>query len=429
MVKCCLGTHIADNCLVKTCARIAPDQSKASPQPGGRRSRYRALLFAALLMGLSCGGNCRAQLCVTTHVTDLYCLIPAAFHTEAAPFNALFTPFGTELSELPTAKPGGMVLTFSHGLLVPASESLGAVFTERAEALGRHRFFVGVTYQDFLFNSVDGLDLKHIPIVLYYAPLQVYTVTDDRFAIRAGQFTALAAYGVTSRIDVSVAIPFERISMGVSVNGNEYGPGGATAPVSEYVPGTSSGLADVVFGAKAHLTEWKSIRLAAGVDVRIPSGDELNFLGSGTTGVKPYLAVSRHGRISPHGNVGYQWNGNSILNANSSGGKQQLPTNFFYTAGANFEATKKLTLIGDLLGQYFYSAPRLAPPTPVAIPDFGNAPSVEPHTSGYAATNLGLGFKAQTYKHLILTGNLTIKLNNGGLRATVVPLAGLSYSF
>lgn len=428
MVKCSLGMQLADIYTGRALALIVADRSNANPL-GGRRDRHRTLPLAALLLWFLCAANCRAQLCVTTHTADLYCLIPSAFHTESAPFNALFTPFGTELSELPTAKPAGLVLTFSHGILVPASESLGAVFTERAEALGRHRFFVGFTYQDFLFNSVDGLDLKHIPIVLYYAPLSVYTVTQDRFAIRAGQYTALVAFGLTSRIDLSVAIPFERISMGVSVNGNEYGPGGATAPVSEYVPGTSSGLADVVLGAKGHIVEWKNIRLAAGVDVRIPSGDELNFLGSGTTGVKPYLAVSRHGRISPHSNAGYQWNGDSILNANSSGGKQQLPTDFFYTAGVNFEARKKLTLIADLLGQHFYNAPRLASPTPVAVPDFGNAPSVEPHTSSYTTTNLGLAFKAETYKHLILTGNLTIKLNDGGLRATVVPLAGLSYSF
>jgi hypothetical protein len=226
-----------------------------------------------------------------------------------------------------------------------------------------------------------------------------------------------------------VAIPIERISMAVSVNGNEYGPGGATAPVSEYVPGTSSGLADAVFGAKVHVAEWKSIRFAGGVDVRVPSGDELNFLGSGTTGIKPYLAVSRHGRVSPHGNFGYQWNGKSILNANGSGGKQQLPTDIFYTVGANVEASKKLTLVADLLGQHFYDSPRLASATSVAIPGFGNAPSVEPRTGAYTTTNLGLGFKASAFKHLVVTGNLTIKLNNGGLRATVVPLGGVSYSF
>ena len=429
MVECNLGMQFADHYIGNAFARMAPDHSRARPQPGRKRDGHLRLLLAALLLTVACAGNCWAQLCVTTHVTDLYCLIPAAFHTESAPFNALFTPFGTELSELPTAKPAGLVLTFSHGMLVPASESLGAVFTERAEALGRHRFFVGFTYQDFLFSSVDGLDLKHIPIVLYYAPLQVYTVTDDRFAIRASQYAALGAFGLTDRIDLTIAIPFERVSMGVSVNGNEYGPGGATAPVSEYVPGTSSGIADIVLGGKVHFGEWKSIRLAGGVDVRVPSGNEYNFLGSGTAGVKPYVAVSRHGRISPHGNFGFQWNGDSILNANLEGKKQQLPNNIFYTAGANFEASKKLTLIADLLGQHFYDSPRLASPTPVAVPGFGNAPSVEPETSGYTTTNLALGFKAAAYRHLVVTGNLTIKLNNGGLRATVVPLGGLSYSF
>jgi len=395
----------------------------------GKPYLVNLFLLSWFALAIASGSLCRAQLCVTTHVTDLYCLIPTAFHTASAPFNAFFTPFGAELSELPTAKPAGLVLTFSHGILVPASESLGAVFTERAESLGKHRAFLGNTYQEFLFSSVDGLDLKHIPIVLPFPPLDVFTVTQNRFDIRAGQFTFLGAFGVTSRIDVSVAIPVERISMAVSVNGNEYGPGGATAPVSEYVPGTSSGLADVVFGAKGHIVEWKSIRLAAGVDVRVPSGDELNFLGSGTTGIKPYLAVSRHGRFSPHGNLGYQWNGDSILNANESGRKQQLPTDLFYTVGMNFEATKKITLIADLLGQHFYNAPRLASATPVAIPDIGSAPSVEPYTSSYTTTNLSLGVKAKTYKRLIFTGNLTIKLNDGGLRATVVPLVGLSYSF
>jgi hypothetical protein len=118
-----------------------------------------------------------------------------------------------------------------------------------------------------------------------------------------------------------------------------------------------------------------------------------------------------------------------FLNASLAGKKQQLPNDIFYTAGANFEANKKLTLIADLLGQHFYDSPRLASPTVVAVPGYGNAPSVEPVTSGYTTTNLGLGLKGAAYKHLVVTGNLTIKLNNGGLRANVVPLVGLSYSF
>jgi hypothetical protein len=387
------------------------------------------LVFGLLFLASLYPRLCRAQLCATTHSTDLYCLLPAAFHTQAAPFNAIFTPFGNELSELPTARPAGLVLTFNKGLLVPANESLGAVFTERAESLGKHRIFVGFTYQNFGFGSVDGVRLRNIPIVLFFAPLDVYTATRNRFDIRVGQYTAVAALGVTSRLDLSVAIPFERVAFKASVNGMEYGPGGATAGVNEYVPGSSRGLADVVIGAKASIAEWKNFRLAGGLDFRIPSGDELNFLGSGTYGVRPYLGISRKGKVSPHGNAGYQWNGQSILNANSSGGKQQLPTNFFYNAGVNVEATRHLTLVADLLGRHFYSAPRLASPTSIVIPNAGSAPSVQPETGSYTTNDLGVGFKTQSFAHLIITGNVTFKLNDAGLRAKVIPLGGLSYSF
>ncbi len=400
-------------------------------EPGcrGTRPRPYGRLFGVLFLALLHAPQSLAQLCATSHTTDLYCLIPAAFHTENAPFNALFTPFGTELSELPTARPAGLVLTFEKGMLVPANESLGAVFTERAESLGKHRIFLGFTYQHFGFTSVDGIPLKDLPIVLYYAPLDVYTVTQNRFDIRVGQYTAVAALGLTSRLDVSVAVPLERVAFRVSVNGAEYGPGGATAPVHEYVPGSSSGLADVVLGAKESLLERRSIRLTSGMDLRLPSGDELNFLGSGAWGVRPYIAISRPGKVSPHGNLGYQWNSDSILNANSSGSKQQLPTDFFYNAGVNYEATKHVTLVADLLGREFFTAPRLASPAAIPIPDAGSALSVQPVSGNYSTNDLSVGFKTQTLAHFIVTGNFTFKLNDGGLRAKVIPLGGLSYSF
>jgi hypothetical protein len=43
--------------------------------------------------------------------------------------------------------------------------------------------------------------------------------------------------------------------------------------------------------------------------------------------------------------------------------------------------------------------------------------------------NLALGLKINPWNKLLLLGNATIKLNDGGLRATVVPLVGISYSF
>ena len=69
-------------------------------------------IFSVLLVfGISHAVLCSAQLCTTTHTTDLYCLLPAAFRTPAQPFGAFYTPFGTELSQLPTAKPAGSGLS------------------------------------------------------------------------------------------------------------------------------------------------------------------------------------------------------------------------------------------------------------------------------------------------------------------------------
>ena len=398
-------------------------------------------IFSVLLVfGISHAVLCRAQLCTTTHTTDLYCLLPDAFRTPAQPFGAFYTPFGTELSQLPTAKPAGLVLAVEHGQLVPANETLGAIFSERAETIGPHRLLVSFAYQRFNFGSIDGTDLKNLPIVLTCSTaactggitgVSVYTVTNNRFDIKANQYTGLAVFGLTKNIDVSVAIPFERIAMSVAVNGTEYSTQGATsANFHEYAPGSSLGFADPVLGAKWKAFDKGKIRMAPGIDLRIPSGDELNFLGSGAVGVKPYFAVSVKEPVSFHGNIGYQWNGDTILNANTQGAKQQLPTDFFYTAGANADVVKnRLTLIGDLLGQHYYHAPRLGRPSIVSVPILGSALSVEPEVGGYTLNNFALGVKLRPVGHLILTGNATFKLNSAGLRSTVVPLAGLAYSF
>jgi hypothetical protein len=391
----------------------------------------RTLVMVAVTGGLGLTACCAAQLCLNSHSTDLYCLLPAAFHTQASPafnaFNAFFAPFGAELSELPTARPGGLTLTFDHGMLVPANESLGGLFTERAETVGRHHIFLGFDYQNFRFGTIDGQNMKYLPIVLYYPPQQVYTATTNRLDLRAGQYTAVIAAGLTTRLDLSVAVPLERVSMKANVQGSEYGPGGAAASFSEYVPGHSSGFSDVVVGVKGLLLQRGSFRLGAGADVRIPTGDELNFLGAGTVGVRPYLVISRRARVSPHLNTGYQWNGDSILNASSTGAKQQLPTNFFYTAGVNLEAGKHCTVVADILGRTVFNAPRLA--TPTGVPGFGLAPSVQPYYGTYNTTDASFGMKAETFAHLVVTGNVTMQLDSGGLRARAVPLIGIARSF
>ena len=62
--------------------------------------------------------------------------------------------------------------------------------------------------------------------------------------------------------------------------------------------------------------------MALGVDLRLPTGDERNLLGTGAPGVSPFLAWSGNfGALSPHLNGGYQWNGDSILGGEPGSGE------------------------------------------------------------------------------------------------------------
>jgi hypothetical protein len=166
--------------------------------------------------------------------------------------------------------------------------------------------------------------------------------------------------------------------------------------------------------------------------VRVPTGDEKNFLGSGAAGVKPFLAVSYRSRISPHANLGYEFNGNSILAGNPFRGTNgRLPDQLFYSGGIDAGITKKLTLAADLLGQRFYHAPgvKLGAWEDVLRVSHPNIMNTIPIYRSFNTDDLALGAKYSLHGNLLLTGNVQFKLDDGGLRAKVVPLAGLSYTF
>jgi len=368
----------------------------------------------------------------------LFCLIPTAFHTSVSQFNFFNEAFGTQVTQLPLATPAsGFIFTFDKtlGVYTASSQSFGPILSERAETIGRHKLYLAFTYQHFGFSEIDGTDMKNIPIVFtFFNPANgdtVYTATRDRIDTKVEQYAAFASFGLTSRVDVSVAIPFERISLGVSSKGTEYSTiSTATASFKEFVPGSASGIGDVILSAKGTLLKKQRLRLALGTELRLPSGDERNFLGSGAVGVKPYVAVSRTGKIAPHLDLGYQWNGTSFLATNKAGIEQNLPGFFYYSIGVDAGVTKRVTLVADLLGQHFFNAPQITSARSISIPgQSGSFSSVEPITDAYGTNNIAIGTKINPVGHLLITANVLLKVDNGGLRAKAVPMGGLSYSF
>jgi hypothetical protein len=371
--------------------------------------------------------------------TKLACLLPTALHTNPPTFNFFNEAFGTQIGQLPLATPAsGFIFTFDKqlGVYKSSQESFGPLLAERVETIGRHKVYVAFTYQWFDFSNIDGNDLHHLPLLFSFPSAQspqVVTQTDNRIDTTVNQYVVFGTFGLSDHVDVSIAVPIERISMGVTSKGTEYSTTtSASASFTEYLPGVATGFGDIVLSSKGTIFTWEQYGLAIGGELRLPTGDEQNFLGSGAVGIKPYFVIARRGKIAPHLNLAYQWNASSALAIDQNGTQQSLPGFFGYTFGADIGLSKRFTLAADLVGQHFFDAPQVSTPKSVTATVNGQPTvfsSVLPINGGYNVDSLALGLKANPWRSLLLLGNMTIKLDSGGLRATIVPLAGVSYSF
>lgn len=164
--------------------------------------------------------------------------------------------------------------------------------------------------------------------------------------------------------------------------------------------------------------------------VRLPTGDALNYLGSGAYGFNPYAIVSYQWRVSPHARLGYLWNTSTVLIPNPNGGNLRLPGGLEYDLGADASLIKRVGLAADFFGNQFINSPTLTPGTaPNNVPGVPAAPTLIPRTTSYNINYFSFGLKVNPVGNLLLYGNMLIQLNNNGLRSNIVPLAGISYKF
>ena len=108
-----------------------------------------------------------------------------------------------------------------------------------------------------------------------------------------------------------------------------------------------------------------------------------------------------------------------------------MPGYFLYYFGADIGATKRLTVIADFLGQEYFNAPRVSSPKAIPVQTLNQAltlSSVLPYNGSYGNNNLAFGAKVNPWSRLLITGNILVRVSNGGLRDNVVPLVGISYT-
>jgi hypothetical protein len=412
----------------------------------------KTLFVACLLVGLTHSPTAVAQnVCSQASKADtLYCMPLLAItnlevvgsSTKVVPaaippgFSSLNAALGTQLAQIPTPSPvSGFLFSFGPSGLV-RERDLGPIFSEKPGTVGQHKLYFEFTYQYFRFDQIDSVPLKQIPLQISGCdPLIPACVappleTDSRLDLKVHQFTGFVTYGITSRIDVSVAIPILNVRMAMQSRCSVClqqlpDPEGVLVFTPSAGSGSASGIGDVTFRAKATVLNGERIGLAVGIDARMPTGDELNYLGSGAVGMRPFAAFGYRGRISPHANIGYQANGGSILASTDGKTPQQLPNSVVYAAGADFAVLKRLSVTGDLLGQTFFNADRVVLGTraPLGHPDIAR------ETGNFNTNSFALGAKFNPAKNLLIAGNVLFKLDNNGLHHQPAPMIGISYVF
>jgi hypothetical protein len=385
--------------------------------------------------------------------------------THSAHFNSAFqsnfTQFNIalagQLTSLPLPSPAaGFTYSFdpSTGTFKRSTQSFGPILTERAETIGRGRMSLGYNYQYFSFDGVEGVDLSRVPAVFTHDDFELgggradVVTTINAVEATVGQMTGLFTYGVTDRIDLSIAVPvvrttlrvvsnatIQRIGTGDALNVHFFRnpdlPGGYGSDREFSSRGQASGLGDIILRAKGTVFREGHRGLALGVDLRLPSGDEEDLLGTGAMGVKTFAALSfLYGRFSPHANLAYHWNGSSILAGDLSlGTKADLPDQFSFAGGADYGLNERVTLAFDVLGRRVIDSPRLVrrtfeaagPATSVSFDDIAFE-----HES-FTGFDGAAGIKVNVGRRVLINFNLRFKLSENGLTDRVTPLIGFEY--
>jgi hypothetical protein len=380
----------------------------------------------------------------------------SAFQSEFRLMNVALT---SQLATVPLPSPAsGFTYTFdaTTGTFVRSTRSFGPILADRGETIGRGKIAFGYTYQFFSFDHLDGISLSTVPAVFTHDNPQLgggradVVSTANTIEATVSQLTGALTYGLTDRIDVSLAVPVVRTRLALLANatihrigtGANLGVhyfrdpdaiGGYGSTRQYFAEGSAGGVGDLVARVKTTLMREGSRAFAAGVDVRLPTGDEQNLLGSGALGVRPFAAVSASiGPFAPHANVAYQWNGKSLLAGNvRSGTKADLPDQFMYAVGADMLVADRLSVVFDVLGQRVVDSPRLVMRTSTRTGAAGSVtlPDILFATESYWTSSGGVGFKGNLAPRLLVTFNLRFAVAEGGLTDRLSPLLGMEWAF
>ncbi len=308
---------------------LALSAQAAQSQETGLRTQLANDLFTF--------GDCGEPLCLD--LTNLHGnhFIPALAEGNDAVIAFLTDAIGDATASVPlSATSSGATFSVVGGVPVRTSISAGPIFGERTQTLGRGRFFVGVSMTGIEFTSLNGIPLRDLALNFKHedgSPTDTlgnpefendYMALDLGVSLNILVGTVALTAGLTDFIDVGVAVPLVRTQVSGRTEAQIL-PFGSTAihrfggdaanPVLRArasTEGSATGIGDIAGRVKFNLGQSSRMGAALLAEIRLPTGDEEDLLGSGSTQFRALgLYSAQFGTFSPHVNVGYVARGDS----------------------------------------------------------------------------------------------------------------------
>jgi hypothetical protein len=384
---------------------------------------------------------------------------------------AINQALATQLSTFPiTSTSGGFTYSYDPavGSFTRSSDSFGPLFTERAQTIGKGKWNVGFSYLSASYDAIDDLDLDGGAMLFHLIHGDTNRDTthtnfffegdlieaDTAIDLDSDTATAFFTFGITDRFDVAVAAPIVSVDMRARARLTILPLSTPTASPPLHIwdddsrvrdftdDGSASGIGDLLLRGKYRLTGENPSGIAVAADVRLPTGDEDDLLGTGATQTKLYFIGSTGwGTFSPHINLGYTF---------SSGGSDlggDVPDEYNYSLGLDWAVHPRVTINADFVGRtlldtiqlhsdptaFAFCTQQQTPGPPNCAP--GAVSSVTLPELGAEESDLDLwlgaaGLRFNPTGNLLVSANVLYSLGDEGLQdEDLMPVVSVEYSF
>lgn len=342
-----------------------------------------------------------------------------------------------------------------------SSGSLGPVYIERPQTLGRGKFDIGISYLSVDFDQLNGRDLKGLRFRLEHGDccqprsdppnpqdpffeVDAINVVYEKFSLRSHVVSFSATYGLTDDWDVNILLPVVFTSLHLRARAVIDDAGSQTRGLGGIIHNFESGgqvqvrsatddkfgIGDIQLRTKYHLAEFAGFNLGTGLVLRLPTGSQGNFQGLNDTTLTPFLSIAReYGPLDLHASSGVQMNFDDSDRSRIR-----------YGGGITFRLIEQIALLVDVIGSSNLRSDRISRRVIETLSDQqGNQPAVDTEVSRIASRlvhtdvlDLNVGFKISpfgTERSIVGFGTVFIPLNDDGLRSDAIPAVGLEVGF